>query len=210
MKSGTATPICDLSGRKSRTILTLMNIQASFKNQLLIAMPSLQDPNFSRTVTYICEHGTHGAMGIVLNRPTDMTLSDVLEQMDIEDSSTAAGRATIYLGGPVEEQRGFVLHTHTDPWDSTLTVNERISVTTSRDVLEAIAHGNGPSKSFVALGYAGWGAGQLEHEMQNNAWLSGPADESIIFDLPSDKRWEAAAQLLGVDVHLLSSEAGHA
>ena len=182
----------------------------SLKNQLLIAMPSLEDPNFSRTVTYICEHSEQGAMGIVLNRPTDLSLADVLKHMDIEGGLGDAGEQMVYLGGPVEEERGFVLHSHTSPWNSTLAVNENISVTTSRDILEAMARGDGPDHTLVALGYAGWGAGQLERELQENAWLSGPADQSILFVLPPDQRWEAAAQLLGVDVNLLSSEAGHA
>lgn len=187
-----------------------MSETSSLKNQLLIAMPSLQDPNFSRTVTYICEHGDHGAMGIVLNRPTELRLADVLKHMEIEGGMGEAGEQIVYLGGPVEEERGFVLHTDPAAWDSTLQVNDDISITTSRDILEAMARGAGPSHTLVALGYAGWGAGQLEREMQDNAWLSGPADPSILFDLPPDQRWEAAARLLGVDVNLLSSEAGHA
>lgn len=182
----------------------------TLKNQLLIAMPSLEDPNFSRTVTYICEHSEQGAMGIVLNRPTELSLADVLSHMEIEGDPGETGEQRVYLGGPVEEERGFVLHTHTEPWDSTLAINDDISVTTSRDILEAMACGKGPSHALVALGYAGWGAGQLERELQDNAWLSGPADRSILFDLPPDQRWEAAARLLGVDVNLLSSEAGHA
>jgi len=187
-----------------------MTETASLKNQLLIAMPSLEDPNFSRTVTYICEHGEHGAMGIVINRPTDLRLADVLQHMEIEGGLGEAGEQLVYLGGPVEEERGFVLHSHTEPWDSTLAVDEQISITTSRDILEAMARGDGPAHTLVALGYAGWGAGQLERELQENAWLSGPADQSILFELPADQRWEAAARLLGVDVNLLSSEAGHA
>jgi putative transcriptional regulator len=187
-----------------------MSTTASLKNQLLIAMPTLEDPNFARTVTYICEHGEHGAMGIVLNRPTDLCLADVLRHMEIEGGMGAAGEQIVYLGGPVEEERGFVLHSHTDPWDSTLAVDAEISITTSRDILEAMARGTGPRHTLVALGYAGWGAGQLEREMQQNAWLSGPADQSILFELPADQRWEAAARLLGVDLHLLSTDAGHA
>lgn len=183
---------------------------ASLKSHLLIAMPALQDPNFSRTVTYICEHGEQGAMGIVVNRPTDLRLTDVLQHMKIEGGLGAAGEQIVYLGGPVEEERGFVLHSHTDPWDSTLAVTDEISITTSRDILEAMAHGNGPQQTLVALGYAGWSAGQLEREIKENAWLSCPAERSILFDLPPENRWEAAVALLGVDVGLLSSEAGHA
>ncbi len=183
---------------------------SSLKNQLLIAMPALHDPNFARTVTYICEHGEHGAMGIVLNRPTELKLDDLLLHMEIECGLTDTGEQIVYLGGPVEEERGFVLHTSSQPWDSTLSINEDISITTSRDILEAMASGGGPSRTLVALGYAGWGAGQLERELQQNAWLSGPADQSILFELPAEQRWEAAARLLGVDVNLLSSDAGHA
>jgi len=188
----------------------MMSQSDTLKNQLLIAMPTLEDPNFSRTVTYICEHSDQGAMGIVLNRPTELSLADVLRHMDIEGGLGNAGEQIVFLGGPVEEERGFVLHSHTAPWASTLAVNDVISVTTSRDILEAMARGDGPAHTLVALGYAGWGAGQLERELQDNAWLSGPADQSILFELPPDQRWEAAARLLGVDVNLLSSEAGHA
>lgn len=183
---------------------------ASLKSQLLIAMPALNDPNFARTVTFVCEHGEHGAMGIVLNRPTDLTLADVLRHMEIEGGLGAAADQTVYLGGPVEEERGFVLHTESAPWDSTMPVSDDISITTSRDILEAMAAGRGPTRTLVALGYAGWGAGQLEQELQDNAWLSGPADHSILFDLPAEERWEAAARLLGVDVNLLSGDTGHA
>ena len=187
-----------------------METQTSLKNQLLIAMPSLDDPNFARTVTYICEHGEHGAMGIVINRPTDLHLTDILQHMELGSALGEAGLQTVYLGGPVEEERGFVLHTHTPPWDSTLAVDDAISITTSRDILEAMAKGDGPTKTLVALGYAGWGAGQLEREIKENAWLSCPAESSILFDLPPESRWEAAVRLLGVDASLLSRDAGHA
>jgi putative transcriptional regulator len=187
-----------------------MDSEISLKTQLLIAMPALEDPNFARTVTYICEHGAHGAMGIVINRPTDLHLIDILQHMEVGEQMGAAGQQTVFLGGPVEEERGFVLHTHTPPWDSTLAVDHDISITTSRDILEAMAQGDGPNKTLVALGYAGWGAGQLESEIKENAWLSCPAESSILFDLPPEERWEAAVRLLGVDVGLLSSEAGHA
>ncbi|MEJ2576453.1 MAG: YqgE/AlgH family protein [Gammaproteobacteria bacterium] len=187
-----------------------MDDHPSLKNQFLIAMPGLEDPNFSRTVTYICEHGSHGAMGIVVNRPSELRLTDVLEHMQIERSDPASGDQIVYVGGPVETERGFVLHDRSRQWDSTMAITEAISITTSRDILEAMACGQGPAHSLVALGYAGWGAGQLEDEMQHNAWLSGPADPEVIFDLPVDERWEAAARLLGVDLRLLSTDAGHA
>lgn len=187
-----------------------MTIPNTLRNQFLIAMPGLDDPNFSRTVTYVCEHGAHGAMGIVVNRPSELKLADVLEHMKIPESRPGSGDQIVYIGGPVEEERGFVLHPRSTSWDSTMAVTDEISITTSRDVLEAIACGEGPERSLIALGYAGWAAGQLETEMQANAWLSGPADSQILFSLPPEQRWEAAARLLGVDLNLLSTDTGHA
>jgi putative transcriptional regulator len=186
-----------------------MAMHSSLKNHFLIAMPNLEDPNFSKTVTYICEHNEQGAMGIVLNRPTELRLTDILNHMDITEGGSSSDQI-IYLGGPVEEDRGFVIHTHTHDWDSTMDVTESISVTTSRDILEALSQGDGPDKSLIALGYAGWGAGQLEQELQSNAWLSGPADPSIIFDLMAKDRWRAAAKMMGVDIDLITTDAGHA
>ena len=187
-----------------------MTSGANLTNHFLIAMPGLKDSNFFHTVTYICEHNDDGAMGIVLNRPTDLQLNDILEQLDISPSPQSAGSQTIYLGGPVQTDRGFVLHSSGQEWDSTMRITPQISVTTSKDILQSIAEEKGPRKTFVALGYAGWGEGQLEDELSANAWLSGPADENIIFELAVEKRWAAAAELLGVDVNLLSGEAGHA
>ena len=182
----------------------------SLRNQLLIAMPNLQDPNFSHTVTYICEHSEEGAMGFIINRPASIKVADVLEQMKITPDTEISNQAHIYIGGPVDEDRGFVLHTREHDWKSTLDVNDELSVTTSRDILEAMAHDKGPQQSLIALGYAGWAAGQLEDEIMHNAWLSGPANKEILFDLPAEQRWEASAKLLGVDLNLLSSESGHA
>lgn len=187
-----------------------MGDTSSLKNQLLIAMPGLDDPNFARTVTYICEHSEDGAMGIVINRPSELTLADVLGHMGIVASDPATEKQPIYLGGPVEEERGFVLHPPSKDWSSTLPITDDISITTSRDILENMAQGEGPAKALVALGYAGWSAGQLEDELQDNAWLSGPADQTILFELPAGQRWNAAARLLGVDLNLLSTDAGHA
>ena len=149
-------------------------------------------------------------MGIVINRPLDIHLAEVLSQLDIETDDPGVLGTTVYLGGPVQPDRGFVLHTSDERFESTLPVTLDISITTSRDVLEAIANGRGPQQSLIALGYAGWAGGQLEEEMSANSWLSGPADDDIIFRLPVDARWLAAAQLLGVDLNLLSAEAGHA
>ena len=180
-------------------------------NHLLIAMPSLRDPNFEHTVTYICEHNANGTMGIVINRPIDVSISEVLEQMEIPiTAAEAIGKVPVFLGGPVEEQRGFVLHRGSRDWDSSLRISEDLSVTTSRDILEAMARGEGPEQSLIALGYAGWEGGQLEQEIKDNAWLSVPAEPVILFDLPPAKRWEAAAGLLGIDLNTLSTESGHA
>lgn len=180
-------------------------------NQFLIALPGMGDGNFSRTVTYICQHSEHeGAMGIVLNRPSELQLCDVFNHMDIKQQDAGIAEQTVYIGGPVQEERGFVLHTPPASWDSSMPVSEQISVTTSRDVLQAMAQGKGPEETFVALGYAGWGPGQLEQELQQDTWLSGPADPDIIFKLPSDQRWEAAAAVLGVDLNLINTAAGHA
>ncbi len=187
-----------------------MNSSTNLTNQFLIAMPSMQDMNFSQTVTYICEHTHEGAMGIVVNRPTNLHLYEILEQLEITDITLEAGEESIYIGGPVQPERGFVLHCDDSNWDSTLSVTSEISVTTSRDILESIAAGDGPSSHLVALGYAGWASGQLEEEISANAWLNGPADSQIIFNTPPELRWRAAAKLLGVDLDLLSGDAGHA
>jgi putative transcriptional regulator len=187
-----------------------MSFATSLTNHFLIAMPGLKDPNFSRTVTYICEHTDQGAMGIIINRPMEIRLGEVLDQLDIEPVALGVADAQVYLGGPVQIDRGFVIHTGPVEFDSTLSVTPDIRVTTSRDVLEAIAEGRGPEQRLIALGYAGWGSGQLEEELRANAWLSGPADGDIMFRMSPAERWLAAAQLLGVDMNLLSPEAGHA
>lgn len=187
-----------------------MSFATSLTNHFLIAMPGLKDPNFARTVTYICEHTEQGAMGIVINRPMEIRLGEVLDQLDIEPNVTGVAESQVYLGGPVQPDRGFVLHTGPGEFDSTLSVTPDIRVTTSRDVLEAIAEGRGPQQRLIALGYAGWAGRQLEEELSANAWLNGPADSRIMFNLSPAERWMAAAQLLGVDLNLLSGEAGHA
>jgi len=178
-------------------------------NHFLIAMPGLADPNFLHTVTYICEHDADGAMGIVINRPLDLSLGDILSHMDINATPDTAP-LPVFQGGPVQTERGFVVHAPLGDWEATLKVSEEIGVTASQDVLASIAAGKGPPRSLIALGYAGWGAGQLEQEMADNVWLSGPATAEVLFDTPVEKRWEAAAGLLGVDLTLLSSDAGHA
>ena len=179
-------------------------------NQFLIAMPSLADPNFHRTVTLMCAHSEDGAMGIVINRPLDIKLTSVLDQLSIELTSDDAKRIPVLQGGPVQRERGFVIHNPPGDWDAVLRVGDDIGISTSKDILSAVAAGRGPERVAIALGYAGWGAGQLEHELQQNAWLSGPADSRVIFETPYEERWDSAARLLGIDPHHLSSDAGHA
>lgn len=187
-----------------------MDKQAFLTNHFLIAMPALADPNFHQAVAYMCEHNAEGGLGIIINRPTEVSLGELLEHLEIEAANAAIAGQTVYMGGPVQRERGFVLHSPDSEWDSSLRVSEHVSVTTSRDILAAIAQGEGPQRYLVALGYAGWEAGQLEEELAQNAWLSGPADPDIIFTRESGERWQAAAALLGVDITLLSSDAGHA
>ncbi|MFK5969518.1 MAG: YqgE/AlgH family protein [Candidatus Marithrix sp.] len=179
-------------------------------NNFLIAMPNLADPNFLKTVTYICIHNKEGAMGIVINRPMGINLGDILERMDIKIENTSSIKLPIFNGGPVQKERGFVLHQSDQTWDATLTVNEGLNITTSRDIMTAIANDKGPDKVLIALGYAGWGAGQLEQEMADNIWINTPVDNDIIFKTPSKQRWQAAVASLGIDLTLLSSQVGHA
>jgi putative transcriptional regulator len=179
--------------------------------QFLIAMPSMADPNFDRTVTYVCEHNDDGALGIIINRPTSMVLGEVLEQMDLASMDEALAGQPVLQGGPVQPERGFVIHdSEGEAFSSTLLVPDGLRVTTSRDILVSLAEGHGPARAVIALGYAGWGAGQLEAEMANNAWLTVTASPEIIFSIPFERRWESAAALLGVNIASLSPEAGHA
>ena len=183
---------------------------ANLTNHFLIAMPNLEDGNFSRSVTYICEHDENGALGITINRPIDIQLKEIFDQLNIEAVNSDISERPIFIGGPVQQDRGFLLHTPHGNWDSSLKVTDNIAVTTSKDILQAIAQGSGPDQVIIALGYAGWGPGQLEHEISQNAWLSCPASEEILFHTPPEKCWAAAASLLGIDLQLLSSETGHA
>jgi putative transcriptional regulator len=179
-------------------------------NHFLIAMPNMADPHFSRTLTFICEHNDQGALGLVVNRPIDMNLAALFERLNLELKSHALHDTPVYFGGPVQTDRGFVLHVPRGEWSSTLPVRENIGLTTSRDILEAVGSGAGPAKIIVTLGYSGWAAGQLEHEILQNAWLTVEASEQIIFDLPPEERLPAAMELLGVSYASLSDEAGHA
>lgn len=182
----------------------------SLTDHFIIAMPDLMDPNFDHTVTYICEHDETGSFGIVINRSTDITLAEVMLQMQIEASDASKHQHTVFLGGPVQQGRGFVLHRPLGSWSSTLQINPRVALTSSRDIIEAIAKGQGPADAIVALGYAGWAPGQLEQELADNTWLSCPANEQILFEVPAAGRWQASADIIGVDMQLLSHDAGHA
>jgi putative transcriptional regulator len=179
-------------------------------NQFLIAMPGMDDPNFAQTVTMVCEHSPRGALGIVINKPLSMNLGEVFDQLGLDASQSRVAQQPVLHGGPVQTDRGFVLHSPGPQWESTLPVSERIHLTTSRDILDALAGGRGPENAIVALGYAGWDAGQLEEEMVRNAWLTVPVDERLLFEVPIEDRWQAAGRLLGVNLLTLSSDAGHA
>ena len=182
-------------------------------NNFIIAMPGLTDPVFEKSVSYICQHTEQGAMGLTINRPTDITFSHFLAQLDIPLTDKTLASTPIYLGGPVETGHGFILHSNdTEPhnWSQTLKINDDISLSSSKDILTAIANGEGPSHFLITLGYAGWSRDQLEHEMQQNSWLNVIADNNIIFSTPFEKRWEKAAMKLGIDINLISGDIGHA
>lgn len=187
-----------------------MNADVSFANQLLIALPALADPNFARSVTLICQHDADGAMGIVINRTSEYTLGDVLQQMQIASDDERLCAQAVLAGGPVHPERGFVLHDGGHAWDSSMSIAEGLYVTTSRDILEAMARGEGPAHVAVALGCAGWGAGQLEYELGENSWLTAPADPELLFATPVEQRWQGAAGRIGVDLSRMADYSGHA
>ena len=178
--------------------------------QLLIAMPQMMDPRFTRTVVYVCAHNENGAMGLVINRLVGaITFPDLLDQLGVA-SGNASDEIKVHFGGPVESARGFVLHSGDYVQDSSLKVDNSIALTATIDILKDMASGSGPRRSLLALGYAGWGPGQLDNEMQANGWLHATADEELIFDNDLDNKWERAIGKLGVDVSMLSGDAGHA
>ena len=183
---------------------------AKFTNQLLIALPALNDPHFARSVALICQHDEEGAMGVVINRASEYTLGDVLAQMNLEVRDPALGNQIVLNGGPVHPERGFVLHDGDRQWDSTLAIGNGLALTTSRDILEAMAEGAGPTHVVVALGCAGWGAGQLEFELGENSWLTAPADNELLFALPLEQRWHAAGGRIGIDITRVTDYSGHA
>jgi putative transcriptional regulator len=186
-----------------------MSEKSYLNNQFIIAMPGLIDPLFHHTVTFLCQHTKEGALGIVINRSAEMKLGEIFKQMAIPVTSTKAAEAPVFAGGPVQQDRGFVVHTTCGDWDMTLPVSEDISLTTSRDVIEAIAAGEGPKQYLVALGYAGWSEGQLEKEILSNSWLNTPYGKQILFDTPISQRWNAAASQIGININQLTTPAGH-
>lgn len=188
-----------------------MNTDSGYlKHHFLIAMPHMADPNFAQTVIYLVEHNQHGAMGLVINRSSGLNLADVLEQLRPgAEPDERCQQVPIYAGGPVHTDRGFVLHPRGWSYQATLELGE-LALSTSQDVLLAIADGSGPQRHLIALGYAGWEAGQLEAELIDNAWLTCPADPAVLFDVAIDQRQQRAAAALGIDLSLLSSQAGHA
>ena len=187
-----------------------MESNSSLASQLLIAMPGMSDPNFNTTVTLVCEHNDQGALGITINRPLNLNLGGLFEQLGVDTADPDTAGQPVVMGGPVGPERGFVLHSSAQSYDHSLAVSGDIKLTLSRDIIDALAAGNGPEKSLVALGYAGWDAGQLEQEMLANSWLNVDATPDLVFDLPFAERWSAAARVLGVDISQMSADAGHA
>lgn len=183
-------------------------------NQFLIAMPGMVDGNFAGTVVYLCEHNDKGALGLVINRPIDINLKHLFEKVDLSLDRGDLAERPVYLGGPVQTERGFVLHESLGDegghYNSTLKIEGGLEMTTSRDVLEALSNGAGPRKVFITLGYSGWTAGQLEEEISRNGWLNVDADPDVIFDTPVEQRYDKALSLLGIDRNFLMGEAGHA
>jgi putative transcriptional regulator len=183
-------------------------------NQFLIAMPGMADDTFAGAVVYLCEHTEKGALGLVINKPIDIKLKNLFEKVELSLEREDLADAPVYFGGPVQTERGFVLHEHIGDkathYNSTLTIPGGLEMTTSKDVLEALSKGSGPRRVLVTLGYSGWSAGQLEDEMGRNGWINVGASPEVIFDTPVEKRYERALSLLGIDLRMLSQEAGHA
>ncbi|GAB3261646.1 YqgE/AlgH family protein [Chitinimonas naiadis] len=182
----------------------------NLSRQFLIAMPAMADPIFAKSLVYVCDHNDQGAMGVIVNRPLGMDVRTLFQQVDIELRREDVAEQEVYFGGPVQTDRGFVLHQPLGNWQSTLAVEDELGLTTSKDVLLAVGEGGGPERMFISLGYAGWEAGQIESELAQNAWLTVDADIEVVFSLPAEERYEAALGLLGIDMAMLSDTAGHA
>jgi putative transcriptional regulator len=216
-KSKVGKPLA-MPGIPKENALSLMPMDAAqpqlnLANHFLIAMPSMTDPVFGGTVVYICEHNEKGVLGVVINKPTDMTMDVLFDRIDLkvaEGLRASVEGAPIMFGGPVQDDRGFVLHSPSGRYSSSLSVTDEVAFTTSIDVLEAVANGAGPQRMLVSIGYAGWSPGQLEEEIAKNGWLTVGADARVLFDLPIEQRYNAAIKLLGIDPLMLATEAGHA
>jgi putative transcriptional regulator len=191
-----------------------MGSRIDLTNQFLIAMPGMADDTFAGTVVYLCEHTENGALGLVINKPIDIKLKNLFEKVELSLDREELAELPVYFGGPVQTERGFVLHEKQGDdggaYSSTMSVPGGLAMTTSKDVLEALSSGTGPKKVLVTLGYSGWQAGQLEDEIGRNGWLTVDADPAVIFDTPIEQRYERAVALLGIDPRMLSQEAGHA
>lgn len=179
----------------------------SLRHHFLVASPWLADPRFHGGVIYLCEHSDDGALGLMINQPLEITLGEILEQLDMEGSELDL---PVFNGGPVEQERGFVLHPPGTGWQNTASVTEDVFLTTSRDILSGIGRGIGPEEFLVVLGYSGWGEGQLEEELGSNAWLTCPANTDILFRTPAEERYQAVLKLLGIDLNQLTESVGHA
>jgi putative transcriptional regulator len=187
------------------------NQDSGLHNFMLISMPQMEDENFVRSLVYICEHNEKGAMGLVINRQNNISFGDILPQLNISDRNATNVDQIIFAGGPVQPEHGFVLHTPLDnkQWSSSIRVSEDLCLTTSSDVIDDIAHSSGPEHSLIALGYAGWGPGQLEKELAQNSWICCPFDADIVFNMPPEVRFQAATDSLGIDINLISTKIGH-
>ncbi len=190
-----------------RTILR-MTAHTSLKGQFLISMPQLQDPNFERTVIYLCDHSEDGALGLIVNRPSEMTLHELLEQVKIDP--LAVPDQPVLRGGPVASNQGFILHSDEASYEASVHVGDGLMLSTALKTLQEIAVGAGPKEALITLGCASWGAGQLEEELAANAWLTCPAQSHVLFEVPYEQRINAAAATLGIDFNLIVSQAGHA
>lgn len=183
----------------------------SLKHHFLLAMPHMEEANFAGSLVYLCDHDDNGCMGVITNRPLDITLDALFEQLSLGGETSLHRNAPVYYGGPMHKDRGFILHRgNSDEWDSSIQVTDDVALTTSMDILQALANNTGPERYLVCLGCAGWDVGQLEEELKENAWLTVDADASVLFETPPAERLSAAAGILGVDLNLMTRDAGHA
>ena len=187
-----------------------MALNSSLANHLLIAMPSLTDPNFERSVIYVCEHHPQGTVGLIINRPMQFFLGLVFEQMKIEPIKVEHTQMPLLFGGPVQPERGFVIHRPIGVWRSSLSLREDVTVTTSNDIIQAIAADKGPKDVLVTLGYSGWGESQLDQEVMQNVWLVCPYSSELLYEVPFSERWDYAGNIIGVKMSQLTTDAGHA